>query len=55
MVTFALTTPYWEIEKFSPAAVVLDPISALRGVSGDVHSMLPRIIDLLKTRGITPS
>jgi circadian clock protein KaiC len=33
--------------------VVLDPISALRGETGDVHSMLLRIIDLLKSRGIT--
>jgi circadian clock protein KaiC len=32
---------------------VLDPISALRGETGDVHSMLLRVIDLLKSRGIT--
>jgi circadian clock protein KaiC len=44
---------YREIEEFLPAAAVLDPISALRGESGDVHSMLLRIIDLLKSRGIT--
>jgi circadian clock protein KaiC len=44
---------YREIEAFEPAAVVLDPISALRGETGDVHSMLLRIIDLLKSRGIT--
>jgi circadian clock protein KaiC len=48
-----LSRMYREIEEFSPAAVVLDPISALRGDSGDVHSMLLRIIDLLKSRGIT--
>lgn len=48
-----LARMYREIEEFSPAAVVLDPISALRGDSGDVHSMLLRIIDLLKNRGIT--
>lgn len=42
-----------EIEEFAPAAAVLDPISALRGDTGDVHSMLLRIIDLLKSRGIT--
>jgi circadian clock protein KaiC len=42
-----------EIELFDPAAVVLDPISALRGDTGDVHSMLLRVIDLLKSRGIT--
>jgi circadian clock protein KaiC len=48
-----LARMYREIEAFEPAAVVLDPISALRGESGDVHSMLLRIIDLLKSRGIT--
>ena len=44
---------YREIEEFAPAAAVLDPISALRGETGDVHSMLLRVIDLLKSRGIT--
>jgi circadian clock protein KaiC len=48
-----LARMYREIEEFSPAAVVLDPISALRGDSVDVHSMLLRVIDLLKSRGIT--
>ena len=48
-----LARMYREIEEFAPAAVVLDPISALRGDSGDVHSMLLRVIDLLKSRGIT--
>jgi circadian clock protein KaiC len=48
-----LARMYREIEEFAPAAVVLDPISALRGDSGDVHAMLLRIIDLLKSRGIT--
>ncbi|HEX3397365.1 MAG TPA: circadian clock protein KaiC [Steroidobacteraceae bacterium] len=48
-----LARMYRQIEEFAPAATVLDPISALRGESGDVHSMLLRIIDLLKSRGIT--
>ena len=48
-----LARMYREIENFAPAAVVLDPISALRGETGDVHSMLLRVIDLLKSRGIT--
>ena len=48
-----LARMYREIEEFSPAAVVLDPISALRGDRGDIHSMLLRVIDLLKSRGIT--
>lgn len=48
-----LARMYREIEEFAPAAVVLDPISALRAETGDVHSMLLRVIDLLKSRGIT--
>jgi circadian clock protein KaiC len=48
-----LARMYREIEEFAPAATVLDPISALRGETGDVHSMLLRVIDLLKSHGIT--
>ena len=48
-----LARMYREIEDFAPAAAVLDPISALRAETGDVHSMLLRVIDLLKSRGIT--
>jgi circadian clock protein KaiC len=48
-----LARMYREIEEFAPAAAVLDPISALRGETGDVHSMLLRVIDLLKSRGVT--
>jgi circadian clock protein KaiC len=48
-----LARMYRDIESFAPAAAVLDPISALKGGSGDVHSMLLRVIDLLKSRGIT--
>jgi circadian clock protein KaiC len=48
-----LARMYREIEDFAPAAAILDPISALRGDTGDVHSMLLRVIDLLKSRGIT--
>src|ERR1700722_995892 len=39
-----------EIEDFEPSVVVLDPISSLRGDTGDVYSMLLRVIDLLKSR-----
>lgn len=48
-----LARMYREIESFNPTATVLDPISALRGETGDVHSMLLRVIDMLKSRGIT--
>lgn len=42
-----------EIERFRPDAVVLDPISSLRGEQGEVHSALLRVIDMLKSRGTT--
>jgi circadian clock protein KaiC len=48
-----LARMYREIELFEPSAVVLDPISSLRGDSGDVYSMLLRVVDLLKSRGTT--
>ena len=48
-----LARMYREIEDFKPAAVIVDPISSLRGEAGDVHAMLLRIIDLLKSGGIT--
>ena len=46
-----LTRMHREIESFEPSAVVLDPISSLRGEQGEVHSALLRVIDLLKSRG----
>jgi len=42
-----------EIDQFNPAAVVIDPISALRGSESEVHGTLLRLVDLLKSRGIT--
>ena len=48
-----LTRMHREIESFEPSAVVLDPISSLRGEQGEVHSALLRVIDLLKSRGTT--
>ncbi len=48
-----LARMYREIGEFKPAAVIIDPISALRGEAIDVHSVLLRVIDLLKSRGIT--
>jgi circadian clock protein KaiC len=48
-----LARMYREIEEFEPAAVIIDPISSLRGEEGEVHSVLLRIIDLLKGLGIT--
>ena len=43
------------VEKFQPAVVVVDPITNLLavGTQFDVRSMLTRLIDFLKTQGIT--
>jgi circadian clock protein KaiC len=42
-----------DIEKFDPAAVIVDPISAFRGVQSEIHATLLRLADLCKARGIT--
>ena len=43
------------VERFSPDIVVMDPITNLMsvGTQTDVRAMLTRVIDFLKTRGIT--
>lgn len=50
-----LAAMHREVIDFDPAAVVVDPMSALMGagVSGDVHSMILRLVDFLKARGVT--
>ena len=50
-----LATMYREVADFEPAAVIVDPLSALlyAGATGDVHSMLLRLVDFLKTRCVT--
>ena len=42
-----------DIADFNPAAVVVDPISAFRGVQSEIHSTLLRLADVCKERGIT--
>jgi circadian clock protein KaiC len=42
-----------DIDRFQPATVVIDPFSSLRGDGVELHAMLLRVVDLLKTRGIT--
>jgi circadian clock protein KaiC len=42
-----------DIEEFKPSAVVVDPISAFRGVQSEIHSTLLRLADICKSRGIT--
>jgi len=43
------------IDRFGPSVVVLDPVSSLLGVSAaaDVHGTLMRLVDFLKSTGIT--
>ena len=42
-----------DIEEFQPSAVVVDPISAFRGVQSEIHATLLRLADMCKSRGIT--
>ncbi|MBI0539470.1 circadian clock protein KaiC [Roseomonas sp. KE2513] len=42
-----------DLDRFEPDVVVIDPISAFRGPDTEVHATLLRMMDLLKSRGIT--
>ena len=42
-----------DLDAFKPDMVVVDPISAFRGPPTEVHATLLRMLDLLKSRGIT--
>jgi circadian clock protein KaiC len=42
-----------DIERFKPAVIVVDPISAFRGPSSEIHATLIRLADICKTKGIT--
>jgi circadian clock protein KaiC len=42
-----------DIEEFAPSAVIIDPISAFRGVQSEIHATLLRLVDVCKIRGIT--
>lgn len=46
---------YKTIEELKPKAVVIDPLTSLIGQQGpsEIQSMVTRMIDLLKTRGVT--
>jgi len=50
-----LLVTHQHISRFQPSIVVVDPITNLLMVSslGEVRSMLTRLVDFLKTRGIT--
>jgi circadian clock protein KaiC len=42
-----------ELAAFEPAIVVIDPVTGFRGPATEVHALLLRILDVLKSRGIT--
>jgi circadian clock protein KaiC len=42
-----------ELDLFRPAAVIVDPVTSFRGPDSEVHALLLRMLDILKTRGIT--
>lgn len=42
-----------DIDRFAPSVVVVDPVSALRGPMTELQATLLRMIDLLKSRGVT--
>lgn len=48
-----LARMYRDIEKFDPSLVVVDPVSAFRGLEDEVHGVFLRLIDMLKARGAT--
>jgi circadian clock protein KaiC len=50
-----LFATYQAIEEFKPALVVLDPITdfATVGSGNEIHAMMTRLVDHLKTKGIT--
>jgi circadian clock protein KaiC len=48
-----LARMYRDIERYEPQAIVVDPISAFRGPSLEIHATLVRVADICKSRGIT--
>jgi circadian clock protein KaiC len=42
-----------DLHTFGPRHVVIDPISAFRGPSQEIHSALMRLVDICKSTGIT--
>ncbi len=50
-----LAAMHRDVDEFEPNGVVVDPMSALMsaGFAGDVQAMILRLVDFLKSRGIT--
>jgi circadian clock protein KaiC len=51
---FHLATMHRDVDSFNPSVVVVDPLSSFTGASfGEINSMIIRLIDFLKGRGVT--
>jgi circadian clock protein KaiC len=50
-----LVTIHKHIEEFKPAVMVFDPVTTMKtiGEEAEIQAMLSRVVDLLKSRGIT--
>jgi circadian clock protein KaiC len=48
-----LARMYRDVDHFQPGVVAVDPISAFRGPTSEVYAVLLRMVDMLKSRGIT--
>jgi circadian clock protein KaiC len=42
-----------DMDAFQPEVVIVDPLSAFRGSPSEIHGTLMRMVDMLKTRGVT--
>lgn len=42
-----------DMDAFNPEVVIVDPLSAFRGTPVEIHNTLMRMVDMLKTRGVT--
>jgi circadian clock protein KaiC len=42
-----------ELDRFRPSAVIVDPVTSFRGPESEVYTLLLRMLDMLKKRGIT--
>jgi circadian clock protein KaiC len=42
-----------DIERHAPDVVVVDPISAFRGLAFEIHATLLRLVDICKSKGVT--
>ncbi len=42
-----------DMDNFHPDVVIVDPLSAFRGSISEIHNTLMRMVDMLKSRGVT--